>query len=224
VAEPGETGADGRERERDWWLRTLAVFGSPRTTFAGLRDDSEGAAEARVEPVLALAILAGIAAILLTRASGQLLDEQLVDGSGLVVAVLVFFLGCVYGGATYWLGGAALFVGLKGAGSRGSYRRARHLLAFAAAPLVLGLLVVWPLRLAVYGGDNFRTGGADEGSGGAIFEAAFAVFVGWSLVLLVYGISVVERWRLVRAAVSLVLVVLGLVIVTLGLVIPLSAS
>ena len=218
-----EQGEDQR-REREAWLRALAVFGSPSTTFSGLRDDTTRSAEARVEPVLALAILAGIAGILLTRASGRLLDDELVDGSGLVVAVLVFFLGCVYGAATYWLGGAALYVGLRGAGSRGSYRRARHLLAFAAAPLVLGLLVVWPLRLAAFGSDNFRRGGSDEGAAALAFDLAFGLFVAWALVLLVYGISVVERWGLVRAAVSLVLVVLGLVILTLAVLIPLSAS
>lgn len=210
--------------ERAWWLRTLVVFGSPFTTFAALRDDSPREAEARGEPVLALALLAGIAGILLTRAAGRLYDEELVDGSALVVAVLVFFLGCVYGTATYWLGGAALFMGLRGAGSRGSYRRARHLLAFAAAPLVLGLVLVWPVRLAAFGADNFRTGGADEGTGGLAFDVAFGVFVAWAVCLLVYGISVVERWTILRAALSIVLVLLGLVILTVAVLIPLSAT
>ena len=216
--------ADQPTSERAWWLRTLAVLGSPFTTFAALRDDSPREAEARGEPILALALLAGIAGILLTRAAGQLLDEELVDESALVVAVLVFFLGCVYGATTYWLGGAALLMGLRGAGSRGSYRRARHLLAFAAAPLVLGLLLVWPVRLAVYGSDNFRSGGADEGGGALAFDIAFGAFVAWAVGLLVYGISVVERWTILRAALSLVLVILGLVILTLAVLIPLSAS
>jgi len=220
VIEPVER----RSSERAWWLRTLVLPGSPFTTFAALRDDSPREAEARVEPILALALLAGIAGILLTRASGRLYDEALVDGSALVVAVLVFFLGCVYGAATYWIGGAALYMGLRGAGSKASFRRARHLLAFAAAPLVLGLLLVWPVRIAVYGSDNFRSGGADEGTGGFVFDLAFGVFAAWAAGLLVYGISVVERWSLVRSAVSLVLVVLGLVILTLAVLIPLSAS
>jgi hypothetical protein len=209
--------------ERQWWLRSLATLQAPRAVFAALRNDSDVQAFARQEPVLALIILAGISGILLTRAAGRLLDEPLADDSLLVVAVLVFFLGGIYGIATYWIGGAALYFGLRGAGSRGSYRRARHLLAYAATPLVLGLLLVWPLRLAVYGADVFRSGGDDHGAGRAAFDAAAAVFAAWALGLLVYGISVVERWSLLRALVALALLVLGLVIVSFPFVIPLSS-
>jgi hypothetical protein len=209
--------------ERDWWLRTLAVFLSPRAVFAALRDDSDDQAEARQEPVLALVLLAGLAGVLAAPSTGRLLDEQIVDGSLAVVAVLVFFTGAIYGAATYWIGAAALFVGLKGAGSSGSYRRARHLLAFAAAPVVLGLVLVWPLRLAVYGSDTFRTGGDDTGSGITTFDAALALFAAWALGLLVYGISVLERWSPLRATVSLGLMLLGILIVTLPFLIPLAS-
>lgn len=212
----------GPSPERQWWLRSLATLQAPRTVFAALRNDSDEQAFARQEPVLALILLAGIAGILLTRAAGRLLDEPLVDGSLLVVAVLVFFLGAVYGVATYWVGGAALYVGLRGAGSRGSYRRARHLLAFAATPIVLGLLLVWPVRLAVYGADSFRTGGDDRGAGVLAFDALTGGFAAWALALLVFGITVVERWSALRAVVALALVVLGLLIVSFPFVIPLS--
>jgi hypothetical protein len=210
-------------RDKDWWLRVLAVPQSPRAVFAALRTDSPGDAEARQEPVLALVILAGIASVLLAPSTGRLLDQDLVDNSLAVVAVLVFFQGAIYGAATYWLGGAALYIGLKGAGSRGTYRRARHVLAFAVVPLVLGLILVWPIRLAIYGGDTFRSGGSDTGSGVAVFEVLLAVFGAWAVGLLVYGISVVERWTFVRALVSLGLMVLGIVIVTLPFLIPLSS-
>ena len=210
-------------RDKEWWLRVLAVPQSPRAVFAALRTDSPGDAEARQEPVLALVILAGIASVLLAPSTGRLLDQDLVDNSLAVVAVLVFFQGAIYGAATYWLGGAALYVGLKGAGSRGTYRRARHVLAFAAVPLVLGLILVWPIRLAIYGGDTFRSGGSDTGSGVVVFEVLLAAFGAWAVGLLVYGISVVERWTLVRALVSLGLMVLGIVIVTLPFLIPLSS-
>jgi hypothetical protein len=59
--------------------------------------------------------------------------------------------------------------------------------AFAAAPLALGLLVLWPLRLAAYGGDPFRAGGADAGVDGsalALVELGCAL---WALGLLVAG-------------------------------------
>ena len=36
-----------RSLQKEWWLRALAVFQSPRGTFAALRDGSDEAAEAR---------------------------------------------------------------------------------------------------------------------------------------------------------------------------------
>jgi hypothetical protein len=209
--------------DREWWLRTLAIFQSPWAVFEALRDESKEQAEARQEPVLALVLLAGLAAVLLAPSTGRLLDEGLVDNSFAVLAVLLFLTGAIYGAASYWIGGAALFVGLKGAGSQGSYRRARQLLAFAAAPLVLGLVLVWPVRLAVHGSDTFRSGGGDTGTAVAIFEGILALLGAWALGLLVYGLSVVERWRVLRAAVSLALMLLAVVIVTLPFLIPLSS-
>jgi hypothetical protein len=215
--------APKQSADREWWLRTLAIFQSPRAVFEALRDESKEQAEARQEPVLALVLLAGLAAVLLAPSTGRLLDEGLVDNSFAVLAVLLFLTGAIYGAASYWIGGAALFVGLKGAGSQGSYRRARQLLAFAAAPLVLGLVLVWPVRLAVHGSDTFRSGGGDTGAAVAIFEGILALLGAWALGLLVYGISVVERWRVLRAAVSLALMLLAVVIVTLPFLIPLSS-
>jgi hypothetical protein len=215
--------APKQSADREWWLRTLAIFQSPRAVFEALRDESKEQAEARQEPVLALVLLAGLAAVLLAPSTGRLLDQGLVDNSFAVLAVLLFLTGAIYGAASYWIGGAALFVGLKGAGSRGSYRRARQLLAFAAAPLVLGLVLVWPVRLAVHGSDTFRSGGGDTGAAVAIFEGILALLGAWALGLLVFGISVVERWRVLRAAVSLALMLLAVVIVTLPFLIPLSS-
>ena len=209
--------------QKQWWLRALAIFQSPRPVFAALRDESRRDMEAREEPVLAIILLAGIAGVLMASGSGRLLDEDLVDDSAAVLAVLVFLSGAIYGIATYWIGGAALYVGMRGAGSRGSYRRARHVLAFSALPLVLGLVVVWPVRLAVYGLDSFRTGGSDTGAGDLVFQLALVAFALWALGLLVYGISVVERWRLMRAAVSLALAVLAVLVLTFPFLIPLAS-
>jgi hypothetical protein len=209
--------------DREWWLRTLAIFQAPRAVFAALRNDAPGDVEARAEPVLALVLLAGMAGVLLAPSTGRLLNESIVDESMALVAVLIFVTGGLYGTATYWIGGAALYVGLRGAGSKGSYLRARHTLAFAAAPLVLGLLFVWPERIAVYGSDLFRTGGSDDGTGNLVFELVLAAIGLWAVGLLVYGISVVERWSLVRALVALALVVLSLLVITFPFLIPLAS-
>ena len=209
--------------EKRWWLRTLAVFQAPRPVFAALRDESPREAEAREEPILAIVALAGIAAVLLAPETGRLLDERILDDSLAVLAVVVFLTGTIYGSIAYWVGGALLHLGLRGAGSQGSYRRARHVLAFAAVPTVLSLLLVWPVRLLVYGTDTFRTGGEDSGLGPRLFNLAEGLFFLWSFGLLLYGIAVVERWRLVRAGVAIALPVLAILIVTVALAIPLSS-
>lgn len=222
---------DARSREtsrqdsldREWWLRTLAIFQAPRAVFAALRSEAPEDVEARQEPVLALVLLAGMAAVLVAPSTGRLLDESLVDNSMAVVAVLVFITGALYGTATYWIGGAALYVGLRGAGSKGSYMLARHILAFAVAPLVLGLLFVWPVRIAVYGSDLFRSGGSDTGTGNVVFEAILGAIGLWATGLLVYGISVVERWSVVRSLVALALVVLSVLVITFPFLIPLAS-
>ncbi|MGH3012356.1 MAG: Yip1 family protein [Gaiellaceae bacterium] len=210
--------------ERRWWLRTLAVFQAPRPVFAALRDPSPREAEAREEPLLTVIVLAGIAAILLAPETGRLLDESLVDDSVAVLAVLIFLTGAIYGAFAYWIGGAFLYVGLRGAGSTGSYRRARHILGFAAVPSVLGLLLVWPVRLLVYGTDSFRSGGEDTGTGPLLFDLAQSAFVLWSLGLLIYGISVVERWRVLRGAVAVALAVLAIFALTVPFVLAASSS
>ena len=183
--------------DRLWLARALLVLIDPRPVFAALRDDSDDAASARQEPVLALVGLAGIASILWTSVAGRVMDDPALDG--LVVAVWAFIGGAFYGLFGYFAVGAALYGGLRAAGSLGSYRRARHLLAFACAPLSLSL-VVWPVRLAVYGGDVFRTGGSDHGPGNAVFVAVELAFVAWALGLLLVGTRTLHAWTWPRAA------------------------
>lgn len=190
--------------QRDWWRRTLAVVARPRPVFAALRAAAQEDIEARQEPVLAIVLLAGIGGILATPAWGEIMDEE--ERDALVVTVLTFIGGGLYGTVVYWLAGGALGLSLRGFGGDGEYRRARHLLAFAAVPLAL-LTVVTLVELGLYGGDVFRTGGDDEGAGGTVFAVLRGVLVAWAVGLLVVGIRVVERFPWLRVAGSLALVV-----------------
>lgn len=172
--------------QREWWLRALSVFQSPRSVFAALRDDSDEAAEARQEPVLAIIVLAGIAGVLTTSLAGRLLDDYHFDGWN--VAVWAFLGGIVYGTVAYWFGGFLLHALTSALRWGRSYRQARHLLAFAAAPLALSLLLVWPVRLAIYGDDLFRTGGSDTGTGEWIFDMLILASYVWTFGLVALGL------------------------------------
>jgi hypothetical protein len=198
---------------RDWWLRTLLVLQRPRPVFAALRDDSREAAADRSEPVLLIVLLAGIAAILVSPTAAHLNDDGTFDG--LTIAVWAFVVGSLNGLFAYFVLGAVLHVGVKALGSQGSYRRTRHLLAFACVPIALSL-VVWPVKLALYGGDWFHTGGRDTGSAGAAFDLIELAFFLWSAVLLVVGVRAVHAWTWARASAACALAVAAPVVIALA--------
>src|ERR687887_674629 len=99
----------GPSADRVWLARALLVLFDPRPVFAALRDDSEDAARARQEPILAIVGLAGIASILWTSVAGRVMDDPAFDG--LVVAVWAFIGGAFYGLFAYFALGAAPFGG-----------------------------------------------------------------------------------------------------------------
>jgi hypothetical protein len=177
--------------QREWWLRALAIFQSPRAVLSALRDDSREAADARQEPVLAIVILAGIAGVLSTSLAGRLLDDPRFDG--ISIATWAFLGGGFYGLVVYWLGGLLVFALAQGIGARISYRQARHVVGLAAAPVALSLLLVWPVRIAIYGGDVFRSGGSDSGLGDGIFEGLVVVAFAWFLGLVALGLLELKR-------------------------------
>jgi hypothetical protein len=159
---------------REWWLRTVLVLQAPRPVFAALRDDSSEAVGERSEPVLLVVWLAGIALALASNAASSY--------DGLLLAVWAFLAGGITGIAAYWFFGALLFAATRVLGSLGTYRRARHVLAFACAPLALSL-VASPV-------------------GRSTFSWVVLAFVAWSAVLLVIGVRAVHGWTWARAAVA----------------------
>jgi hypothetical protein len=196
--------------EREWLLRAVLVLQRPRAVFAALHDDDDEAAQARQEPIVALVLLAGIAGVLATSVAGALMDDPELDG--LLVAVWAFLGGGVYGAVAYWVLGAFLYGASQAFGGRGSYRRARHVVAFAAAPLALALLVLWPVGVAAFGSDLFRTGGSDDGAGGDLFALAQAAFAAWSVALLAIGVRAVHGWTWPRSVATTALALAPLVL------------
>jgi hypothetical protein len=157
---------------KEWWLRTALVLQAPRAVFVALRDDSREAASDRAEPVLFVVLLAGIA---LALASGAASSYH-----GLMLPVWLFLAGGITGVAAYWIFGAILFGAVRALGSLGSYRRARHVLAYAFVPLALSL-VLSPV-------------------GRSAFAWVVPVFVAWSAAMLVIGVRAVHGWTWPRAA------------------------
>jgi hypothetical protein len=138
------------------------------------------------------------------------------DGSydGLLVAIWAFLAGSIYGAFGYFAFGALLQGGVKALGSQGSYRRARHVFAFAVAPLALSL-VLWPVKLALYGEALFRSGGSDHGVGPRIFDALELGFLLWSATLLVLGVRAVHGWTWARAGAACALAIVAPVLIGL---------
>ena len=189
--------AEAPSGDKAWFLRALLVLQSPRSVFAALRDDSDAAAEARQDVVGALVWLAGIAAVLATTVAATVRDDVEIDGA--LFAVWAFLAGGLYGFTLYFAVGKVFHVALRRLGSRGSFRRARHVLAFAATPIALALFIYWPVRIAVYGSDLFRTGGADGRGAGDVTAWLFYGFVLWALVLLIVGVRTVHGWTWARS-------------------------
>jgi hypothetical protein len=138
--------------------------------------------------VLALILLAGIAGVLSTTLAGRVLDEPAIENSVLAVLAWAFIGGAFYGILVFWLGGLFVHALARGLGAPSSYRQARHVVAFAAAPLALSLLLVWPLRIAIYGDDLFRSGGSDGGAGDLVFDALILASYAWTFGLVTLGL------------------------------------
>jgi hypothetical protein len=195
-----------------WFLRALLVLQAPRPVFAALRDDSVEASSARAEPVLALAIVAGMGMLLLTPDASTVLDSS--DYDWPVFAIWLFIVGSVMGAFVIWAVGGLLYLAATWLGSLGSYRRARHVVAYALAPLGLSLVVMLPLRLAFFGRDTFLLGGSDSGGKALAIALLGWAFAAWSVVLLLVGVRAVHGWTWARAAATVALVAAGMAVLT----------
>src|SRR5205807_1052509 len=118
--------------ERNWWLRAPAVLVAPRAVFASLRDESEESVEARQEPIVAIAALAGIAVVLVSPTFRRMLNDPAVSLA--LVPVLAFVAGALYAAAVFWLGGGLLFGAARRLGGEGSWRRSRVRPAQSCSP------------------------------------------------------------------------------------------
>jgi len=193
----------GEAASREWWRRVPRVVTAPRTVFAALAETDDTDVDARSEPVLAITILAGMACILLTPAWGTVMDDPTVDA--LVLVVVTFIGGLFYGAAGYFLLGLALWLGARAVGVDPPFKIARQIVAFAALPLALALVVLVPAIAIGFGSDWFRTGGSDEGTGRVVVTALGLAFVAWSTVLVALGLRTTLRlpWRGVAGALLL---------------------
>lgn len=184
--------------DRAWWLRVPAVLLSPRSVFFALREEDADDVAARSEPILLVVWLAGAATVLASPTAAGLLDNP--DYDPLLLAVWAFIAGGIYGVIGYFLLGFAVFFGARLLGSLGDFRRERQLVGFALVPLGLSLLVLLPLRLSLFGGDAFRDGGGDEGTGEAVLLGIQLAFVAWSVALLLLGVRVIHGWDWLRSS------------------------
>jgi hypothetical protein len=193
----------GEAASRAWWRRVPQVVTAPTPVFAALADMDDADVDARSEPVLAITILAGIAAVLLVPAWGTVMNDGSVDVLALVVVTFVG--GLFYGAAGYFVLGLALWLGAKAIGTDPPFKLARHVVAFAAIPIALSLVVLVPVIGIGFGIDWFRTGGSDEGTGRAVVTGIGLAFVTWSTVLAAIGLRTTFRmpWRGVVGALAL---------------------
>ena len=189
--------------DRSWWVRAPMVLVAPRAVFVSLRDESSEAVEARTEPISAIAGLAGIGGVLGTQVARTMLNDP--SMSLILVPVWAFLGGALYALAGYWLGGGLLFGACRRLGSHGTYRRSRQVLALSVTPLALSLVTLWPVRIAVYGENLFRTGGDDYGRGDAIFGGIYFACLAWCLWLLLVGVRSVHGWTWARSGAAVAL-------------------
>jgi hypothetical protein len=201
-----------RVLEHEWWVRIPLVLYRPVEVFSAVRDDSDEAADARQEPLAAIVLLSGISAFLAIGTAGGLYDGFTHPDDALLIAVQAVFAGALVGLQNYWIGGGAVQLGLRWLGAETGYRLARHIVGLALTPLLLGLFVVFPIQLILFGDDLFTAGGSDGGTAGDVLRALEAALAAWACVLAAIGVRTVHDWSWSRAvgALAFAVFLLGL--------------
>jgi len=205
-------GSDAAQmRVRQWWRRVPRVLTRPTDVFVALREDDETDVEARSEPILAIVTVAGMAGILLTPAWGTLLDEESLDW--IVLAVVTFIGGLLYGAFGYFLLGLVVWLGARAVGVDTRARKTRQVVGFSGLPLAISIVVTLPAIVLAFGNDWFRTGGSDDGSGRIVVVSVGLAFALWSLGLLAVGLRTTFElpWRGVVGALALAGVIVAAV-------------
>jgi Yip1 domain len=189
--------------EREWWSRLPRLLYAPAGVFEELRDDSREAADARQEPLVALASLAGIAMFVGLVALQPPYNRFYTDLSAFNMTFETILGGALVALSNFWVGGSLIYLGARGLGALTGYRLARHIACLATAPFVLVLVLAVPIRLGLFGTDLFRDTGSDDGAGGDVFIALDAIALVWTLGLVLVGIRTTQRWSWGRSAAAL---------------------
>ena len=132
-----------------------------------------------------------------------------------MLAVVTFIGGLLYGAFGYFLLGLAVWLGARGVGIEAPVRKARQVVAFAALPFALSLLITVPVIVLGFGSDWFRTGGSDDGAGRVVVLGIGFALAAWSLGLLALGLRTTFNlpWRGVVGALALSAVLVAAVAV-----------
>ena len=169
----------GRRVERDWWLRLVLVLTRPAP---GLRLAARRHRRGRRTPGRSRSLLVGFLAGHRRSSSPRTASatRSTTSGSTAVdLAVTPSSPRCSYGLVGFLVLGGARLPRRTSGGLAAARIAARVTCSRSRAPFALSLLCR-PVRLALYGADNFRSGGGDSGTGGAIFEAIEVAVVVWA--------------------------------------------
>ena len=171
---------------------TRRLPASRRWCSRALRDDSDEAAEARQEPVLAIVLLAGFAGVLSTSLAGRLLDNP--DSAARPFACWLWGFSAAPSTGRHLLAGRADGSRLASRASAGRAPTGRRAMSSASPPRRSRSRCFSSGRSGSRStaDDLFRNGRLDTGVGDKIFEGLVVVAFVWTLALVFVGARTVS--------------------------------